>query len=308
MKESTTISYFNISWLSEFDGPGKRVVVFLQGCKLDCAWCHSPHSQPSSSPLLFHKQFCVLCRKCASVCKNNVHLFVNENHLVNRQYCNGCGSCVEACPNSFPNLNTGALYLPTKRVDVDVLFNLLKPQLELVKKSGGITISGGEPLTQPVAAAALAQRCKDNGIHTTVETSGIAEKSEIEILLPFVDTWLVGFRLHRGIDKEPSAEMEVATRLFLSIVSKKPNVGIIGRIPVIPGYTDRVDYLNKVTDMCYQFNISNIELLPHNPESAHYYSVMGTNPIIHYNKEQADAAYLHMKEFFYNHHKSLIFN
>ncbi len=296
MKETTTISYFNISWLSEFDGPGKRVVVFLQGCNLDCAWCHSPQSQPLTSPLLYNKQLCSMCRRCEAVCPNNGHQFVDGSHIINRLHCNGCGQCVEVCPNSSANTNTGALHLPSTQIDVDALYNLLKPQLELVKNAGGITISGGEPLVQSTAAAALAKLCQGTGIHTALETSGIAAKKEIETVLPYIDTWLVGFRLHRGVDKGLSAIMEEKTREFLSIISKKTGVDIIGRIPVIPEYTDRDDYLDKVKILSRQFNINKFELLPHNPESTHYYKAMGISPTITYNKEQADIAYNHIKE------------
>ncbi|SDB85676.1 glycyl-radical enzyme activating protein [Williamwhitmania taraxaci] len=296
MKEDTIISYFNISWLSEFDGPGKRIVVYLQGCQLDCAWCHSPQSQPSKSPLLFFNQFCIGCHRCESACKNNGHIFVNGGHFINRQHCTGCGSCVEACPNSSCNRNTGALQLPTKKVEVSSLFKMLKPQLELVKNSGGITFSGGEPLLQSGALAMLAKLCKDMGIHTAVETSGIVEIADADKLLPYVDTWLVGFRLHQGINKEPSPEMESITYKFLSHISKKEGIEIIGRIPVIPGYTNNDDYLTKVKELMDEFPVNRLELLPHNPESAHYYKAMGIKPIIPYNKELAESTYRYMKE------------
>ena len=297
MEENTLISYFNITWLSEFDGPGKRIVVFMQGCHLSCAWCHSPQSQPSRSPLLFNKQFCIWCHKCAAACKNNGHLFVNGNHFINRQHCIGCGSCVEACPNSSSSTNTGALHLPTRKVEVEALFNLLKPQLELVKNSGGITFSGGEPLLQSHAVAKLAKLCQNFGINTALETSGIAAISDVDTVLPFIDTWLVGFRLHQDIEHEISPELEATTREFLSEISKKPNVNIIGRIPVVPNYTTRDNYLSKVKELSQQFNIKQIELLPHNPESAHYYKITGVKPTVSYDKEQADVAYDHIKAF-----------
>lgn len=173
---------------------------------------------------------------------------------------------------------------------------MLKPQLELVKNSGGITFSGGEPLLQSGALAMLAKLCKEMGIHTAVETSGIVEIADADKLLPYVDTWLVGFRLNQGINKEPSPEMESITYKFLSHISKKEGIEIIGRIPVIPGYTNNDDYLTKVKELMDEFPVNRLELLPHNPESAHYYKAMGIKPIIPYNKELAESTYRYMKE------------
>ena len=39
-------------------------------------------------------------------------------------------------------------------------------------RTGGITVSGGEPLIQPEFVMELFQLCKKEGIHTAVDTSG----------------------------------------------------------------------------------------------------------------------------------------
>ena len=47
-------SLFNLQRFSLHDGPGIRTTVFLQGCPLECAWCHNPESRPADpeqSPL-----------------------------------------------------------------------------------------------------------------------------------------------------------------------------------------------------------------------------------------------------------------
>lgn len=46
------VRIFDIAELSIYDGPGVRSVVYFQGCNAECDWCHSPQSQPISSPLM----------------------------------------------------------------------------------------------------------------------------------------------------------------------------------------------------------------------------------------------------------------
>lgn len=40
---------FNIKRYAIHDGPGIRTTVFLQGCPLDCWWCHNPEGKAESS-------------------------------------------------------------------------------------------------------------------------------------------------------------------------------------------------------------------------------------------------------------------
>jgi pyruvate formate lyase activating enzyme len=54
-------------------------------------------------------------------------------------------------------------------------------------KSGGVTLSGGEPLFQPKFASSLLNACKLRGVHTAIETSALSEYVTIETLLPWLD-------------------------------------------------------------------------------------------------------------------------
>ena len=42
----------------------------------------------------------------------------------------------------------GALSLPTIQITVEELYEKVKPQLEMFKENGGVTLSGGEALLQ----------------------------------------------------------------------------------------------------------------------------------------------------------------
>ncbi|MBI9034004.1 MAG: glycyl-radical enzyme activating protein [Bacteroidales bacterium] len=266
------LRYFDISWISSVDGPGTRVVLYLQGCHLRCSWCHSPQSWKIESPLLFFENRCQSCGNCVEVCSNRVHHISDGIHSLDRNNCNQCGACIKSCPVSDVNKwNTGALGFAGKEMDVNELYQLLKPQLDLLKSIGGITISGGDPLLQSIALRELLKLCKQDDIHITVETSASLDKSHIEVLLPYVDHWLIGLR-PSFIDKENDWEQVLKNVTFLAVSNSKK---ITIRTPIIPGYTNTEECHDKIKEVMLANEIQSIEILPFNPFSENYYKAMG---------------------------------
>ena len=60
-----TAIIFDIQRNSFVDGPGIRTTVFFKGCNLKCKWCHNPESQSSKPQILFYKDKCTGCGRCA---------------------------------------------------------------------------------------------------------------------------------------------------------------------------------------------------------------------------------------------------
>ena len=50
-----------------------------------------------------------------------------------------------------------------------------------------MTISGGEPLLQPDFVGEVFRLCKQEGIHTALDTSGFAQPEAVEKVLEYVD-------------------------------------------------------------------------------------------------------------------------
>lgn len=263
------IRYFDIAWLSKLDGPGTRLVVFFQGCNLKCKWCHSPQSWNTYSPVLLNKLNCQYCGTCEIVCKNGVHkLLENGSHILNIQNCTSCGKCVEACTVSSPHSRKGALILPTEEIEVSELFKLIFPQLKILKRSGGITLSGGEALFQYKAAKELLKLCKECGIHTCIESSGLLPLENYKHVSEFVDYWLIGIR---GVDQtSPKFSQLAKTLQFLSSLNKE----ILVRFPVVCGYTDSKEQLETTKKLMKDFSLNRIQLLPYNKHTSHYYEAM----------------------------------
>ena len=161
------INYFNNSWESTRDGPGIRVVLFLQGCHLDCPWCHSAHSRPVQPALLFFEHLCLNCGICSQACPNKAHAMVNGRHILHGNKCIQCGDCIRQCPLSRINRNTATGPLRNLKFSSspEKLFEYLIPQLELWRKVGGLTISGGEPPLQYQALGQILELCQKAGIN-----------------------------------------------------------------------------------------------------------------------------------------------
>ncbi|MGE5339921.1 MAG: glycyl-radical enzyme activating protein [Candidatus Omnitrophota bacterium] len=268
------LRYFDISWFSAKDGPGTRTVLFLQGCHLRCPWCHSPQSQETTSPLLFFENRCLFCGACVSSCPHHVHAVENRIHTIDRTACRRCGACVKNCPVSKnAKWNTGALGLAGIDGKPEELFQLLRPQLALLKNIGGLTVSGGEPLLQVEPLADLLTLCKRDGIHTAIETSASLPVQPVESLIPLVDHWLIGLRPILNNEATRTGDWtRVTHNLERLVLSNRCQITI--RTPIIPGYTDHIACAQKIAETMKSFALSSIELLPYNRLSNHYYQAM----------------------------------
>lgn len=268
---SHRVRIFDVAEFSVHDGPGTRVVVYFQGCNAQCDWCHSPHSQPDCSPLLFNRNVCSACQRCGAVCPNQVHKFNNGKHEIDRERCTKCGRCIESCPNSVAGIKGSALHFPTSSLSVSGLFSQLDPYIRLVRSDGGITLSGGEALLQPAAAEELLKACKQKGYHTAVETSGLLPLNTYKKVLPWVDSWLFGMRITTGSTEDRQYKhIDKVLELL-----KNARADILPRIPLIPGFFDRKRTLNSIISLLNQHSIRTVCLNPWNRDYELYYKQSG---------------------------------
>jgi len=261
------LSIFSISPMSAVDGPGTRVVVFFQGCPVNCAWCHSPHSRPSCSPLLFREKDCSMCMRCGTACTRNIHIFENGRHIVQRENCLQCGKCVEACPNSSAYREGGVLSLPTKMMTPQSLMEKVLPYLSLCD---GITLSGGEALLQEQTLQFL-KLCKEKSIHVCVETSGLLDSGCYERACPLVDVWLFGTRVLTDNNLVFHTEKLMENARLIKQLSKK----IIPVIPMIPDVMNRSDALSQILMLVSEIDTDEIQLNPWNRSYDLYYAFSG---------------------------------
>ena len=145
------------------DGDGLRTTVFFKGCPLKCIWCHNPESISFQKQTAFFEEKCANCGAC-----NNIR---NE-------------STAEICP-------TNALVTYGKEYDVDTLVSeIMSDEPFFRNNGGGVTLSGGECLSQGEFAVELSRKLYEKGISVYVDTCGFVSKDILKKIIPYAQKFL----------------------------------------------------------------------------------------------------------------------
>ena len=222
------------------DGDGIRTTVFFKGCPLKCLWCHNPETLSSKRQLAFYGHKCIGCGKCAEVC--GCHTFSENVHKINKTNCTVCGKCAEVCPQN-------ALEIFGTETDTDeICMTLLKDKDFYTESGGGITLSGGEALLQWQFCRDLLKQCKEEGIHTCVESALHVRPKAIDEVAPYVDLFITD---SKQMDSATHKKFTgVGNELILSNIKKlvEMDMPLIIRMPIIPGFNDNETYIDAASD------------------------------------------------------------
>lgn len=249
---------FDIQRYSIHDGPGIRTTVFCKGCRLSCWWCHNPEGLSFDPELMLWSDRCIGCQTCVSVCPNSAIFVANSAIITDRSKCEVCGSCAERCP-------ANAREIVGKRVSVGELMKEVQKDVPFYEDSGGgVTVSGGEPLEQPVLLNAFLSACKKEGMHTTLNTNGYAETEVVMKVSENVD--LFTYDLKSMDDGMHRLYTGVSNELILTNLERLDSLGkrIFVRFPLIPGVNSdegNVDAMLKFVSALK--NVEEIGILPY---------------------------------------------
>ena len=171
-----------------------------------------------------------------------------------------------------------------KEVSVDELMSQIMTYRPFLESSGGgVTASGGEAILQAEFVATLFKACKQQDIHTCLDTNGFVRKYDpiIDELLDNTDLVLLDIK-----------QMDDPTHITLTKVSNQRTLQFAQylaernqktwiRYVVVNGFTDDVASAIKLAEFIKPMsNVEKVELLPYHQLGEHKWQAFGeTSPL-----------------------------
>ena len=155
-------------------------------------------------------------------------------------------------------------------------FEKIKKYKGYFGKKGGVTVTGGEPLLQSDFILELFKLCKEEGIHTAVDTSGYIFNEKVKEVLEYTDLVLLDIK---AIDEKVYKELtgvELKNTLEFAEYLNKTGKKMWLRHVVVPGITDDDELLERLAQYAAKLdNIEKIEILPYHRLGEFKYKELG---------------------------------
>ena len=213
------------------DGPGSRLVIFLQGCNFNCKNCHNPYTI----------DMCDSCGDCVATCPTDALTLITtkgKSKVVwHSDKCTQCDICLSTCPRqSSPK---------TRQYNVPQVLELIRDQVFFIN---GITVSGGEATLQLPFITELFQAIKTNPdlahLSCMIDSNGYASEGGWQQVMPYLDGAMIDLKswqehTHRYITGRDNH------RVFssLKLLSKQDKL-----------YEVRLLYIPKISDIDTEVN------------------------------------------------------
>jgi pyruvate formate lyase activating enzyme len=173
---------------------------------------------------------------------------------------------------------TTAIEISGKKYTVDqIMAEIEKERVFFDQSGGGVTFSGGEPLTHPELLIKLLDECGKRGIHRVVDTAGLANANVLLEIAKRTDLFLFDLKMMNS--EKHKKWVGVENRIILENLQLLSETGanIIIRIPFIGGVNDDEENVRNTAE--FIANLSGLKkevnLLPYHKIAQPKYQRLG---------------------------------
>lgn len=195
------------------DGPGIRMVVFVQGCQFRCLYCANPDT-------------------------------------------------MDVKGGSF--------------IEIEEIVDRAIRQKRYFGKTGGVTVSGGEPLLQRKPLKQLFRRLHEEGINTALDTNGRLIDQQTKELLEETDVLMLDVK---HFNEEWHRKLTgLSNRNTFKVAAHREETGkpMWLRYVFVPGWSDQEVHLHELGQFFKDYKqIERIELLPYHKLGVHKWEALG---------------------------------
>ncbi len=269
MKTSKAL-VFDIKRFAVHDGHGLRTTIFFKGCPLRCVWCQNPEGLSQKRRPIYFENNCIHCRRCEQFAKDGQMTYQNDRPYFNLEYQGDFDNLVKACP-------AASIRYDSQEYDVEELIEKIKADEVFFRDKGGVTFSGGEPFMQGSFLIEILKRCKEEGIHTAIETSLYTSLDLLKQALPYLDLIYADFKI---FDEEKHqkytgvSSLKIKNHIQYLLESEHKNKVII-RTPLIPSMSATDDNISDIAKFLVNINSEvKYELLNYNPLASSKYPLV----------------------------------
>jgi len=192
-------------------------------------------------------------------------------------------------------INSGTIY------DVDSLVKEIVQYKAFMNSSGGgVTITGGEPLLQAEFVAEVFRRCREEGIHTCLDTNGNA-KVKPSVINAIEQSDLILLDIKHTDDELHHQLTGVSNRHTLELcrymAARGKKVWI--RHVVVEGFTASAGSAQALAEMIAPMgNVEKVELLPYHELGKHKWEMFGDSYSLDHIAPPSPKVIEDMKEVF----------
>lgn len=159
-----------------------------------------------------------------------------------------------------------------------VMSEIRKDSAFYFHSGGGMTLSGGEMLSQPEFSYSLLRKSYEECINTAIETCFFAKWETIASMLPFINTAFVDMKFYDSEKHKKYCAIDnkliMENLLLTNDISTK--FKLVVRIPIIPGINDNREELENIGSFCSGLKqLDHVQLLPYHRLGVDTYRKLG---------------------------------